>query len=121
MAPSPIDHPNTAILDMCSGTKKAQISGCSIGGGSIEIRHLVIHDTEITPTGSLPIIIWLDYEKEILNEQNLTSLLQEKAPFSKKRIFHTKDCNIYEYDVENYLKPALVKELKEKFENIICL
>ncbi|NRO60584.1 hypothetical protein IMAU60201_01132 [Lactobacillus helveticus] len=51
----------------------------------------------------------------------MTSLLQEKALFSKKRIFHTKDCNIYEYDVENYLKPALVKELKEKFENIICL
>lgn len=73
--PSPIDHPNTAILDMSSGTKKAQISGCSIGGGSIEIRHLIIHDTEITPTGSLPIIIWLDYEKDILNEQNLTSLL----------------------------------------------
>lgn len=119
--PSPIDHPNTAILDMSSGTKKAQISGCSIGGGSIEIRHLIIHDTEITPTGSLPIIIWLDYEKDILNEQNLTSLLREKAPFSKKRIFRTKDCNIYEYDIDNYLKPVLVKELKEKFENIICL
>ena len=119
--PSPIVHPNTAILDMSSGTKKAQISGCSIGGGSIEIRNLIIHDTEITPTGSLPIIIWLDYEKDILNEQNLTFLLREKAPFSKKRIFRTKDCNIYEYDIDNYLKPALVKELKEKFENIICL
>lgn len=119
--PSPIDHPNTAILDMSSGTKKAQISGCSIGGGSIEIRHLIIHDTPITPAGSLPIIIWVDPKKETLNEQKLTEFLQKNAPFSKKRIFYTKDCNIYEYDVENYLKPALVKELKEKFENIICL
>lgn len=119
--PSPINHPNTAILDMSSGTKKAQISGCSIGGGAIEIRHLVIHDTSITPSGSLPIIIWVDQAKDINNEQSLTALLQTKAPFNKKRIFYTKDCSIYEYDIKNYLKPAFVKELKEKFTNIICL
>lgn len=118
---SPIGHPNTAILDMSNQDKKVQLSGCSIGGGAIEIRHLVIHNTPITPSGSLPIIIWLDYEKEILNEQKLTSFLRQKAPFSKNRIFHTKDCDVYEYDIINYLSPSLVAELKKKFKNIICL
>ncbi|NRO53194.1 L-serine dehydratase, beta chain [Lactobacillus helveticus] len=67
--PSPIDHPNTAILDMSSGTKKAQISGCSIGGGSIEIRHLVIHDTAITPTGSCQLSFGLIMKKRYLTSR----------------------------------------------------
>lgn len=119
--PSPIGHPNTAILDMSDSNKKIELAGCSIGGGAIEIRKIILHDTEIRPAGALPIIILVDPQKDIRVEQKLTALLQEKAPFNRKRIFHTKDCNIYEYDIKNYLHPNLLKELKEKFKDIICL
>lgn len=119
--PSPIGHPNTAILDMSDGQKKIELAGCSIGGGAIEIRKIVLQDTEITPAGALPIIILVDSQKDIRVEQELTALLQTKAPFNRKRIFHNKDCNIYEYDVKNYLHPDVLQELKTKFENIICL
>ena len=119
--PSPIGHPNTAILNMSNDKKKVELAGCSIGGGAIEIRKIVLHNTEIQPAGALPIIILVDPHKNIRIEQELTALLHEKAPFSRKRIFHTKNYNIYEYDVENYLHPDLLQELKKKFENIICL
>ncbi|CDI41510.1 hypothetical protein IMAU60227_01832 [Lactobacillus helveticus] len=38
---SPINHPNTAILDMSDDHKKIRLAGCSIGGGAIEIRQII--------------------------------------------------------------------------------
>lgn len=118
---SPINHPNTAILDMTDGTRKIQLSGCSIGGGAIEIRRIILHDVVIEPSGSLPIVILVDEERKLKYETSLTSFLIQKAPFKKKRIYKSQQCYIYEYDIQNYFKPSLVGQLKKKYKNIICL
>lgn len=118
---SPVNHPNTAILDMSDDHKKIKVAGCSIGGGAIEIRCIIMHNVEIIPSGSLPIIIYVDQTKDLTNEEKLTELLNKKAPFRKKQVFKAKDCNIYEYDIKNYLKPVLITELKQEFKGIICL
>lgn len=118
---SPIHHPNTAILDMTDGKKTVELAGCSIGGGAIEIRRLVIRGVVIKPSGSLPIVILIDESRKLRNETSLSSFLGLKAPFKKKRTYKTQQCYIYEYDIENYFKPALIGELKKKYKNIICL
>lgn len=118
---SPINHPNTAILDMSDDHKKIRLAGCSIGGGAIEIRRIIMHGKEIIPSGTLPIIIYIDKSKNLNNEARMTKLLNKRAPFRKKQIFKAHDCNIYEYDIKNYLKPAFITELKQEFKGIICL
>lgn len=118
---SPIHHPNTAILDMTDGHKKVQLAGCSIGGGAIEIRRLVIHDIVVEPSGTLPIVLFIDPERKIKNQRSLTSFLQQKAPFNESRIYKSPDYYIYEYDIQNYFKPSLIGELKKKYKNIVCL
>lgn len=119
--PSPIGHPNTAILDMSDGKKKAQLSGCSIGGGAIEVRDIVLHGINIKPAGSLPIVILVDFERKLNHERSLSDFLKLKAPFKEKRIYKSHTCYIYEYDIQNYFKPALTGELRKKYPHIICL
>ena len=97
---SPIHHPNTAILDMTDGHKRVQLAGCSIGGGAIEIRRLVIHDIVVEPSGTLPIVLLIDPERKIKNQRFLTSFLQQKAPFNESRIYKSPDYYIYEYDIQ---------------------
>lgn len=81
---SPIGHPNTAILDMSDGEKKAQLSGCSIGGGAIEVRDIVLHGINIKPAGSLPIVILVDFERKLNHERSLSDFLKLNAPFKEK-------------------------------------
>ena len=118
---SPIGHPNTAILDMSDGEKKAQLSGCSIGGGAIEVRDIVLHGINIKPAGSLPIVILVDFERKLNHERSLSDFLKLKAPFKEKRIYKSHTCYIYEYNIQNYFKPALTGELRKKYPHIICL
>ena len=118
---SPIGHPNTAILDMSDGEKKAQLSGCSIGGGAIEVREIVLHGINIKPAGSLPIVILVDFERKLNHERSLSDFLKLKAPFKEKRIYKSHACYITEDDIQNYFKPALTGELRKKYPHIICL
>ncbi|AFR21736.1 serine dehydratase beta chain [Lactobacillus helveticus] len=118
---SPINHPNTAILDMYDDHKKIRLAGCSIGGGAIEIRQIIMDSEEIIPSGTLPIILFIDKTKNLQNEEKMTELLNKEAPFRKKQVFKAEHCNIYEYDIRNYLKPALISKLKTTFKTVIIL
>lgn len=55
---SPIGHPNTAVLDLVGATKQARLAGCSVGGGIIEVRELVLEGVAIQPSGPLPIVLF---------------------------------------------------------------
>ena len=76
---------------------------------------------EIIPSGTLPIILFIDKSKNLQNEEKMTELLNKEAPFRKKQVFKAQHCNIYEYDIKNYLKPALINKLKTTFKTIIVL
>ena len=56
---SPINHPNTSIVTLANKDKEIKVAGCSIGGGTIEIRKIQIDGHEFFPAGPLPIIICL--------------------------------------------------------------
>lgn len=118
---SPINHPNTAVLDMKDNEKKLELSGCSIGGGAIEIRSLIINGIEIKSSGLLPMIIYIDHKKLDDTILSLNEFLKEKAPFVEKNTYHSANSDIYEYNLKNYLQNDLIKELKSKFKSIIIL
>lgn len=118
---SPIDHPNTAILDMSDGDKQVQVSGCSIGGGAIEIRSFIIDDTEVKPQGPLPIVIFLDKDRQHENGVPVTKEMEKVAPFSRKQVVRTPHYDVYAYDVKNYMRQETIVHLKDKFHTIICL
>ena len=120
---SPIHHPNTAVLEMSDNKKgkKIWLSSCSIGGGAIEIRSIVLHNVEIKPQGPLPIVIYFDYDKNHENGIPITSYLERVAPFTRKQVFKATDCHIYEYDIQNYMQSTVKHRLKEKFKTVICL
>lgn len=118
---SPIKHPNTAVLEMSAPGKKVRISGCSIGGGAIEIRDFVLDGVEVQPSGPLPIVIYVDKEKKHENALPVTAELEKVAPFNRKQVLQGENCDIYEYDIKNYMRDEVIKDLQNKFENIICL
>lgn len=97
---SPIHHPNTAILDMKDNTKYRQLSGCSIGGGAIEIRSLIIDNIEIKSSGLLPMIIYIDHKKHKNSNLPLSNFLKEKAPFVEENTYQSENSYIYEYNLK---------------------
>ena len=118
---SPINHPNTAVLDMKDDKKRRQLSGCSIGGGTIEIRSLIIDDIEIKSSGLLPMLIYIDHNKKNGSDLPLSEFLQKYAPYIENNSYESSDVYIYEYNLKNYLQDDLIEKLKKKFEPIIIL
>lgn len=53
---SPIDHPNTAAVTLRNQEKTVTVWGCSVGGGTIEIRKVDFNGLIFAPQGPLPII-----------------------------------------------------------------
>lgn len=56
---SPIHHANTADLTLIKENKRINIVAASIGGGTVEVRHIEINNLKIDLTGPLPIILIL--------------------------------------------------------------
>src|SRR5699024_12464738 len=101
---SPITHPNTAILDLINEEKKVQISGCSIGGGTIEIRNIKLHGIDIEPTGPLSIVLYVTTNAEKDDGSSLVEDLKRLAPFDKKQVFKNDEYTIYEFDLKQQLQ-----------------
>ncbi|MFV9732838.1 serine dehydratase beta chain [Ligilactobacillus salivarius] len=118
---SPIHHPNTAVLDLIGGDKRVQISGCSIGGGTIEIRNIRLHGIDIKPTGPLSIILYVTTNTERDNGISLIEDLNRLAPFDKKQVLKNNEYTIYEFDLKQQLQEGIRGFFVNKYENIICL
>lgn len=118
---SPIHHPNTAVLDLIGGDKRVQISGCSIGGGTIEIRNIRLHGIDIKPTGPLSIILYVTTNTERDNGISLIEDLNRLAPFDKKQVLKNNEYTIYEFDLKQQLQEGIREFFVNKYENIICL
>ncbi|MFT8393986.1 MAG: serine dehydratase beta chain [Liquorilactobacillus ghanensis] len=55
--PSPIGHPNTALIKMVSGKQRLIVCGCSIGGGKIEVPQIEYANCQLKLGGILPIAL----------------------------------------------------------------
>lgn len=120
--PSPIHHPNTAILDLSDGhDHNTEVGGCSVGGGAIEIREIKVQGVELHPEGPLPIVLYLDHDKNSRLMKTLAKMLDQSSKLKEhqEKKVHTGVLN--EFGMLKYLKPHQIKELEKKFKGIVWL
>lgn len=118
---SPIGHPNTALLDLKTDDRSVKLIGCSIGGGTIEIRGIEIFGIKMDISGPLPIIIYKIPFNKLYCATELMNYLNKVAPYNKQQSFNGTGFVLYEFDIINYISPQIVNSLHKKYPGIICL
>ncbi|MCH4171203.1 MAG: L-serine ammonia-lyase, iron-sulfur-dependent subunit beta [Lactobacillus sp.] len=117
---SPIDHPNTAVCELRKGDREIIVSGCSIGGGTIEIRDIKMDGFHIKPKGPLPIL--LVQSENGGNSENLSDKLQKINTINHHAQYDAPGKGImYEYDLENRLKQKDLSQLASKDTKMVYL
>ena len=117
---SPINHPNTAIITLENDTKKIEVSGCSIGGGTIEIRDLEVEGCHFTPLGPLPIMLcWTGGNdlvdiKAHLSHDNIQIRKESALSQAGGRYIH-------ELDLDRMPHPKVLDQIKAVSSGLICL
>ncbi len=114
--PSPIGHPNTAVVDLLGDGGRVTYAACSIGGGTIEVRRIRLDGCAITPSGLLPILLverdqsendgggWLEQMQDRLQEAGVT----------KQTRYESGDrpgMTLYDFDLDNPLSAQMQQEI----------
>lgn len=115
---SPINHPNTAIIDLKNDDKQVTVAGCSIGGGTIEIREIKMDGFDVKPKGPLPILLVQGGEHD---HQHVTKQLADLTKVNDQRHYQTNRGNLYEYDLDRRLKQDEIKKLTQEHANLVYL
>lgn len=114
--PSPIGHPNTAVVDLFGDHSQVSYAACSIGGGTIEVRRISLDGCAIAPSGLLPILLverdqsendgdgWLERTQDLLQEAGVT---KQTRCESEGRPGMT----LYDFDLDNPLSAQMQKEI----------
>ncbi|MHA3065308.1 L-serine ammonia-lyase, iron-sulfur-dependent subunit beta [Lacticaseibacillus saniviri] len=117
---SPIHHPNTAILQVSNADKEIEVSGCSIGGGTIEIRGVKFNGYEIQPAGPLPIVLAIPKATE--TESSLKAKILEMSAINEEKTYqHASDPALYEFDLDSRLKQPQIDSLRADTEQLIYI
>lgn len=115
---SPINHPNTAIIDLKNDDKQVTVAGCSIGGGTIEIREIKMDGFDVKPKGPLPILLVQCGEND---HQHVTKQLADLTKVNDQQQYKTAWGNLYEYDLDRRLKQDEIKKLAQGHANLVYL
>ena len=105
---------------MANKDKEIKVAGCSIGGGTIEIRKIQIDGHEFFPAGPLPIIICLAKD----GKQN--SILESLAcgdDFIVKKAERSisSDCCLLEFDLDKKPDEQILEHIASMSKELICL
>ena len=115
---SPIHHPNTAIIELKNKQKSIVVAGCSIGGGTIEIREIKMDGFDIKPRGPLPILLVPGSEAD---HHMITKLLSKLTAVTDQKHYQTEDHNMYEYDLDRQLQHTEVQKLAANYGQLVYL
>ena len=93
--------------------------GCSIGGGTIEIRAFTIENQQFFPKGGLPILV---LEANPINQDKIQNKIEKTAGIiSQNESVLTPNEFIYEYDLTKNLVETELKQLRLLTHNLIYL
>lgn len=116
--PSPVAHPNTAKMVLERDDRCMTATGCSIGGGSIQLNFVEMEDFNMAIDGNLP----LYFIKQNILHHNIFSMEDWNQFFSGKgyrlidiRIFREQD---FEW-VVLYLETSPSKEMMEQINHLL--
>ncbi|MBE9912055.1 L-serine ammonia-lyase, iron-sulfur-dependent, subunit beta [Enterococcus mundtii] len=104
---SPFHHANTACITLSDDKHEIHLTGISVGGGIIEVRHIEIDSFFVSLYGSLPILLAITSEEDIIQE--FKGILKEHNVIVNSISRYVKNNKIlFIFDLEAEL-PSLVK------------
>ncbi|WEG73586.1 L-serine ammonia-lyase, iron-sulfur-dependent subunit beta [Vagococcus intermedius] len=62
---SPVNHANTACVNLKDGDREIHVTGISVGGGTIEVKYIELDGFVIEPQGTLPILITITEDETV--------------------------------------------------------
>lgn len=118
---SPINHPNTAVVELSNDHRSIQLSGCSIGGGTIEVRDIKMDGYEIKPTGTLPIVMATFADPQA--QADFTEALGGMSEINetKKYLSNEKHEMLLEYELDTRLKAEQIEALRARANELVYL
>lgn len=121
--PSPVGHPNTArlLLSNSDHSLNVEVTGCSIGGGTIEIRHLRFNDVAFDLPGQLPVIVFRDTRKNSHLHTSLMRLIDKVAPFTSQQTERGERATVYAFTLKNKLTQKARELLKRVVPDLIFM
>lgn len=115
--PSPINHPNTAAVTLQNSEKQITVWGCSVGGGTIEIRKVDLNGLIFAPQGPLPIIF-------AEASQPIGAALDQlfAANYRRPRVTHQyQEKYIYQLDLLDRPFPEQIAQARGMSQDLILL
>ena len=97
-----------------------KVGGCSIGGGTIEIRELELDGCRFAPLGPLPIMLcWAETDftahiKESLNQDNIKIRHEMTNIFGQGNLIH-------EFDLDRLPPKNVLEQIKAQSRSLVCL
>lgn len=117
---SPIGHPNTAICHLKNSEREISVAGCSIGGGTIEIRDIKMDGFHIKPKGPLPIL--LVQSEDTQSNDSISDKLSKINTINHHAKYESNGkASMYEYDLENRLKDKDLDDLSQDSTKMVYL
>ena len=114
---SPVHHPNTAELTLINREKELTIWGCSIGGGTIEIRQVNLNGIVIKTDGPLPLVF-------VESEQEIGDALDQifEGNYRDKRIsVKVPDRFLYKIELIDKPYPEQIEQVRGMSQDVIVL
>ncbi|MFD1411546.1 serine dehydratase beta chain [Lapidilactobacillus gannanensis] len=114
---SPIGHPNTAAVTLINAEKEITVWGCSVGGGTIEIRKVDLNGLVFAPQGPLPILF-------VTANQPIGAALDQlfAANYRRPRVTHRlADHYIYQLDLLDRPFPEQLIQARGMSQDAILL
>lgn len=115
---SPIGHPNTAKMRLERDDLQIVVTGCSIGGGSIQLNEVELEDFKMTINGNLPLF----FIKQNIFHQDLYSMDDWNTFFSQKN-YHLSDIRIFREQSSEwivlYLETPPSQEMMEEINHLL--
>ncbi|WP_211278678.1 serine dehydratase beta chain [Bombiscardovia coagulans] len=126
--PSPIGHPNTAVLHMQRQQRKMTIYGCSIGGGIVEIRRIQMAGYDLQTEGMLPLLLVEEMDQSLSNDgqdkgDRIADSIRAAGALRQSNTYRSGDGNssIHVYDLDKPLLPELLQQISRYAPNMIYI
>ena len=115
---SPVGHPNTAIVQLKNAKRQIRLTGCSIGGGTIEVRQVQFDGFNIKPPGSLPLVL------ARMTPSLATQFVQRLGQFTGINHRHQYTAGtqtLFEYSLNQRLRVTEQRQLQQLVPDLIYL
>ncbi|KRM72010.1 L-serine ammonia-lyase, iron-sulfur-dependent subunit beta [Lacticaseibacillus brantae] len=118
--PSPVNHPNTAVVRVSNAKKTIEVTGVSIGGGTIEIRALKFNGYLVKPQGPLPIVLAIPKPNQ--TAASIVTQLEAMTTINHQETYTNSEAlPLFEFDLDRRLQRRQLEQLRAATAQLIYI